>query len=263
MKRTLIVALLVLLPLAVLPDADAAPRGTITVTGETIDIIDGTVTLTMLLKSEGGIYNNTVDVWVPADTTLTIQGIELGSTWNENIATVDLAAHNLSIPASGTLTLTARYARDGDVVHQMLYDAPITITINSTTYIRSTIPLSYKGGSYTGTASLEDGDMVTISFSSGDANEENTQIYLALGLAGGALVGIVVMTLLRRQHRDHHLEKEPVEALQMRKKLLTQLLKQLDIEQDKGKIADAYYKSIRDSFKEEAVQVMREIDRRN
>ena len=263
MKRMLIVAMLVLLPLAALPDADAAPRGTITVTGETIDVTDDTVTLTMLFESQGGTYNGTVDVWAPADATLTCQGIELTPTWNESIATVDLAAHDLSIPAGGTLNLTARYSRDGDVVHQMLYDTPVAVTVDSTAYVRSSVPLSYAGGSYTGTASLEDGDTVTISFTSGAADDSNTLLYLAVGLAIAVLIGLAVMALLRRQRRDRHLEKEPMEALQMRKKLLTQLLKQLDIERDKGKIADAYYQSIRDSFKEEAVQVMREIDRRS
>jgi hypothetical protein len=263
MKRMLIIVMLVLLPLAALPNGDAAPRGTITVTGETINVTNGTVTLTMLFESQGGAYNDTVDVWAPADATLTCQGIELTPTWNESIATVDLAAHDLSIPAGGILTLTACYARDGDLVHRMLYDAPITITVNSTAYVRSTVPLSYAGGSYTGTASLEDGDTLTISFTPAAADDGNTLLYLAAGLAVGILIGLAGIALLSRQRRDRHLEKEPVEALQMRKKLLTQLLKQLDIERDKGKIADAYYQSIRESFKEEAVHVMREIDRRS
>ncbi len=262
MKRMLSVAMLTLLliPATV---GTAAPDAAVTLSGETIHVAGGEVTVGMVFESQVGGYNGTVDVSVPSDATLTCQGVELDPTWSEGVATVDLGAHNLSIPADGNISLTARYPRDGDVVHHMLYNATVTVTVDSDGYVRGSLPLSYTNGGYTGAASVAQSEVVSISFAPARADEGgNTMLYLGGGLAVGALAAGAAMVLLQRRRRDRYLEKEPVEALEMRKKLLTQLLKQLEIERDKGRIADAYYQSIKDSFKEQAVEVMRELDRR-
>lgn len=264
-KRILIVALLALLlafPAAM--TGTAAPDSLASLSGETIHVAGGEVTVSMVFESQTGAYNGTIDVRAPADATITCQGITLDPVWNGSIATVDLGAHGLAVPADGNITLTASFPRDGDVVHRMLYDATVTVTVDSDGYVRSNIPLSFAHGSYTGTASLVTGEEVSISFPSPGRDEDGaTMLYLGGGLAVGALAAGAAMFLLQRRRRDRYLEKEPVEVLEMRKKLLTQLLKQLEIERDKGKIADTYYQSIKDSFKEQAVEVMRELDRRS
>ncbi|MBS3773198.1 MAG: hypothetical protein KGY55_03255 [Candidatus Thermoplasmatota archaeon] len=264
MKRMCAVAMLaVLLMPAVMPAVDAAPDSSIAVSEEIIHVAGGEVTLTVVFESQTGDYNGTVAVWAPADAILTCQDVELQPSWNGSVATVDLGAHGISIPAGETVSVIVRYTRDGDIMHRMLYDATVNVTVDSDAYARANIPLSYAAGGYTGTATLTKGDVVTITFTSeGGGDGGDGLLYLAAGLAVGALIAGAIMYALRRQQRDRHLEKEPVEALEMRKKLLTRLLKQLEIERDKGNIADAYYQSIKDSFKEQAVRVMREIDRR-
>ncbi|RLF62870.1 MAG: hypothetical protein DRN31_03590 [Thermoplasmata archaeon] len=88
----------------------------------------------------------------------------------------------------------------------------------------------------------------------------------ALSLVAGAvaiLLAILLIALtIKRRREEKLLEKEPVEALELRKRLLTDALKTLEIEHEKKKIPDAYYRSIKDYFKKEAIRVLREIDRR-
>ena len=76
------------------------------------------------------------------------------------------------------------------------------------------------------------------------------------------LLAILLVMTRRRGVRDRRLESEPAEALQLRKRLLTDALKTLEVEHDKKKIPDTYYQSIKSYFKDEAVRVMRELDRR-
>ncbi|MFO8133779.1 MAG: hypothetical protein R6U10_07630 [Thermoplasmatota archaeon] len=263
MKRMCAVAMLSLLLIpAAMCTVGAAPDSSIAVSEEAIHVADGEVTLTVWFGSHTGSYNGTVDIWAPADATVTCQDVELQPTWNGSVATVDLGAHDITIPAGETVSVTAQYTLDGDLEHRVLYDATVNVTVDSHAYVRGSIPLSYVAGRYTGTATLTKGETFAVTFASGGADEDTGLLYLATGLAIGALVAGALLFAMRRRHRDRHLEKEPVEALEMRKKLLTRLLKQLEIERDKGKIADAYYQSIKESFKEQAVRVMREIDRR-
>lgn len=262
-KRMLVVALLLLLlaPAAMAHADVTAPHSSITVPEETIHITDSQVTLTVIFESQTGTYNGTLEIWAPVGARLTCQGVDLNPTWNGSIATVDLAAYGLAIPAGENISIIARFSRDGDVVHHLLYDATVMVTVTSQAYVRGSIPLSFAQGSYTGMASLGKGHVVTISFAPA-GRDDDVMLYLAAGLAMGALATGAALFLMYRQRRDRHLEKEPVEALEMRKKLLTQLLKQLETERDKGRIADAYYQSIKDYFKKDAMQVLREIDRR-
>ena len=67
---------------------------------------------------------------------------------------------------------------------------------------------------------------------------------------------------MRRHGHDRRLETEPADALQLRKRLLTDALKTLEVEHENKKIPDAYYQSIKSYFKNEAVRVLRELDRR-
>ena len=95
-------------------------------------------------------------------------------------------------------------------------------------------------------------------------SSEGTWGLLTVILGGLTLVFAValLLVLLRRGKRDRALEKEPVEALELRKRLLTDALKTLEVEHDNKKIPDAYYQSIKHSFKQEAVRVLRELERR-
>ncbi len=267
MKRIVVamLALTLLMPVAI-ADGDlsdsSTPHSSVTVAGETLHVTDDQVTLTMVYAGETGRYNGSVELWAPADAVLTCQGDALDASWNDSVATVDLGANGLSVAAGENLSVVARFPRDGDIVHRMLYDAPVSVIVDSRMWVRSSVPLSYTAGVYAGNATLGKDDTVTVLFAPGEDDGGNVLLYLALGLAGGGLAVGALMLVMGRQRRDRYLEKEPVEALRMRKKLLTGLLKQLEIERDKGKIADTYYQSIKDSFKEQAVEVMREIDRR-
>ncbi len=77
-----------------------------------------------------------------------------------------------------------------------------------------------------------------------------------------ALIGIIIAMALARylSKPRKKMEKESIQSLELRKKLLVDALKTLEKEHDEGKIPDSYYESIKGDFKKQAVEVLKELD---
>ncbi len=77
-----------------------------------------------------------------------------------------------------------------------------------------------------------------------------------------ALIGVIIAMALARylSKPRKKMERESIQSLELRKKLLVDALKTLEKEHDEGKIPDSYYESIKGDFKKQAVGVLKELD---
>ncbi|MGC9554619.1 MAG: hypothetical protein ACP5EK_04845, partial [Thermoplasmatota archaeon] len=212
-------------------------------------------------------YYGSLILCVPSGFRATAGQTQLEGTWSEGRATVDLEAHGLSLPAGETLTVEVGYPLPRRLEYVVQYPTAVfTITLDTPLYPRATLPLAYhpESGLYQGTLhNLTAGREMTVSLLEAEGGGgEPGPLTWAMGGAVGVLLLLLLLVLRRGGRRSRHLEKEPVEALELRRRLLTDALKTLEVEHDRKAIPDAYYQSIKKYFKQEAVEVLRELDRR-
>jgi len=211
-------------------------------------------------------YSGSLTLFVPSGFRATVNQTEMEGTWSDGWATVDLEAHGLSVPAGGTLTVEVSYQLPSRLDHVVQYPvAVLTVVVDTEQYPRATLPLSYdpQSGLYQGSLyNLTAGQGFTLSFLEPEGDGDSGLLTRALGGVVAVLVVLLLLMARKGSRRGRHLEKESVEALELRRRLLTDALKTLEVEHDNKKIPDAYYQSIKIYFKQEAVEVLRELDRR-
>ncbi len=210
-------------------------------------------------------YNGTLQLWMPSENyKVECMGKELSGTLDGYALSINLGEQGITVPAGGAISLNVTYTLKNRFEYRALYPAgPTNITVKSEEYPRGNIPIIYEGNNIysSNVASMEKDSSIWIEF----VEESSTGTNLSSVLMGSfaVLVAIIIIFLIvKRRRGESSLGKESSEALELRKRLLTDALKTLEMEHDKKKIPDTYYRSIKDYFKKEAIKVLRELDRR-
>ena len=243
----------------------AAPGSNVKIEREEISISGGEVTEKIFFASTLGSYNGTINIWAPSDCKIECRGSSIDGNAHDGMVDINLGANGLEIPSRGTLLLNISYTLKNNFEYTILYPTDLMeITIKAADYPRGNIPLKYGGNSiYTSNlTALEKDTQIWIEFIEQQSSENASSIYIMAGVVAIFLAVILIAFAVRRRGEEGILAKESTEALELRKRLLTDALKTLEIEHEKKKIPDAYYRSIKDYFKKEAIKVLREIDRR-
>ncbi|MEA2054203.1 MAG: hypothetical protein U9O96_03670 [Candidatus Thermoplasmatota archaeon] len=268
MRKIAVIAIaLSAVALLLMPYSASSPGDNIKVEKEDISIVGDEVNERIFFTSTLGKYNGTIEIWATSNPKIECEGKELAGVFEENIVEINLGENGIVIPAGGNISINVSYTIDGKFENRIIYHTDLMeINIESAKYPRGNIPIEYKGGNeYASTLkSLEKGDGFWVEFVEiSPGGKTNIDILSILAGSVAILLAIVLIALAGKKRKDERrLGKEPVEALELRKKLLTNSLKALEIEHDKKKIPDAYYRSIKDYFKGEAVKVLKELDRR-
>lgn len=248
-----------------MPLCAGQPSASLTVQEQVWEVSDGQLRERLVFVSSIP-YNGTITLDVPSDFQVVAEGTPLQGTWEEGWATIDLGAQGLAVSPGDTLTLEVTYAVPSLLDYHVQYPTTLlTVTLDTDRYPRASLPLAYDHQSnvYEGQLhNLTPGQRITLTFLEPEGGEEGLSPLTWILGALAAVLAVLLALLWRRGRRQRHLEKEPVEALELRKRLLTDALKTLEVEHDRKKISDAYYQSIKDYFKQEAVEVLRELDRR-
>ena len=256
-----VVAALLLVPLSIA----ASPGSNIKVEKEEIEISGNKVSEKIFFTSILGSYNGTVEIWAPSDCHVECMGNAVNGNAQNNVVEINLGENGLMIPSDGTLLINVSYTLKGNFEYKVIYPTDLMeLTIKTGKYPRGNIPLKYEGnGIYTSNlTSMEKDASISIEFVEQSAVGGMSALSLVAGAVAILLAILLIALTIKRRREEKLLEKEPVEALELRKRLLTDALKTLEIEHEKKKIPDAYYRSIKDYFKKEAIRVLREIDRR-
>ena len=269
MKKVLVgitIAIILLMPLC-RSDEDEIKKEGILVESNNVVINNNMVEEEIVYKSTLSNYNGTLQIWAPyEDTKIKYEENILEGEREGDIISIYLGDYNITIPFGETISLKVSYALSDTFEKKFIYQTDkVKIQIHSEKYPRGNIPLTYMGNNtytYSSNLSFNPGDSFWLEFIEQKREETNVvsltfgivAIFLALVLVGYIAVGV------RRKGKT--LAKESDEALELRKRLLMDALKTLEIEHDKGKIPDVYYASIKDYFKGEAIKVLKEIERR-
>ena len=256
-----VVAALMLMPLS----GAASPGSNIKVEKEEIEISGNEVTEKIFFTSILGSYNGTIEIWAPSNSHIECMGNEIKGNAQNNVVEINLEENGLMIPSHGTLLINVSYALKGNFDYKVLYPTDLmTIALKTKDYPRGNIPLKYEGNDmYTSNlTSVEKDTSISIEFVKQSAAGGMNAMSAVAGSVAILLAILLLAFAIRRRREEGLLAKEPVESLELRKRLLTDALKTLEIEHEKKKIPDAYYRSIKDYFKKEAIRVLREIDRR-
>lgn len=266
MRKVALVSVIAIAALLVIPYCHAASTGeSIKIERVEINISEGDVSEHLWFSSTAD-YNGTLKFWMPSDKySVEYMGNQLTGTPDGNVLTIDLGGHNLTIPAGGNISVNVNYTIKDRFEYRVNYPTEeMDITVNSGKYPRGNIPIKYEGnGIYTSNlASLQENDSFWIEFVGETSRGGAVSISTLAGAIAVLLALAIIVFILKKRGADSTLGKESVEALELRKRLLTDSLKTLEIEHEKKKIPDAYYRSIKEYFKKEAIKVMREIDRR-
>jgi len=216
-----------------------------------------------LLFSSSSVYNGTLELWIPSDKyNVEYMGNELTGTLENSVLSINLGEQGIVIPAGKNISLNVSYSIGNKFDYRVMYPtSEMELTINSGKYLRGSIPVKYEGnGVYTSNiTSLQKGDFILIEFA---AEKETIGMSMIAGAVAVIFALLIIAYILKRRGADGMLGKESVEALELRKRLLTDALKTLEVEHEKKKIPDVYYRSIKEYFKKEAIRVLRELDRR-
>ena len=262
MKRIALISAIAISALMLVLPCYAFPVDGITVDRAEIDISGNDVS-EHLLFSSSSVYNGTLELWIPSDKyEVEYMGNELAGTMQDSVLSINLSEQGIVIPAGKNISLNVSYSIGNIFDYRVMYPTDeMVITIHSGNYLRGSIPVRYDGnGIYTSDiASLQKGDSISIEFA---AEKEKVSISVIAGAVAVVFAILIIAYILKRRGADGMLGKESVEALELRKRLLTDALKTLEVEHEKKKIPDAYYRSIKEYFKKEAIRVLRELDRR-
>jgi len=266
-KKFALIAGLSMAALLLVPLCHAVSPGTnIKVEKDDISISGDKVTERIFFISTIGKYNGTIEIWVPSDHyQVEYGGNELAGVMGGNIFEVNLGEQGIVIPAGGNISLNVSYSIKNKFEDRVIYPTDLMeINVNTAEYPRGNIPVEYKGNNmYTSNLKLlEKDDLIWIEFMKESSAGGMNEISILMGVVAILLAIILIAFAVKGRSREGNLGKESVEALGLRKRLLTDALKTLELEHDKKKIPDTYYRSIKDYFKKEAVRVLRELDRR-
>lgn len=269
MKKALIgvmITIVLLMPLCH-GDEDEVKKESIIVESDKIIINNDVVEEEIVYKSILSNYNGTLKIWAPyEDTEIRYEGNILGGEKNGDIISIYLGDYNITIPFGESISLNLKYKFFDTFEKKFIYKTEeFSIQIHSEKYPRGDIPLTYMGNnsySYSSTQPFEVDDSFWLEFIELTQKETDSTslffgiaaIFLAIILVGYMVIGM--------KKKGKTLAKESDEALELRKRLLMDALKTLEIEHDKGKISDVYYNSIKDYFKGEAIKVLKEMERR-
>jgi len=256
-----VVAALLLMALS----SSAAPGSNIKIEKEEISISDGKVVEKLFFASTLGSYNGTISIWAFSDYKIECMGHDIEGNLNGNVVDIDLGENGLVIPSTGTLLINVSYTLKDKFEYTTLYPTDlIEITIDTGNYPRGNIPLKYEGNDIysSNLTSLEKDTSIWMEFIERQSSESTDNLSLIAGAVAIFFAVLLLAFAIRRRREEGLLAKESIEALELRKRLLTDALKTLEIEHEKKKIPDTYYRSIKDYFKKEAIRVLREIDRR-
>ena len=213
-------------------------------------------------------YNDSLYFWISGDSkdvAIECQGLDV--LFHRPVATnitINLEENNLSIPLNGHLLVNFSYSLPPPFDKKLVYKTnTLVITIASENYPRGSIPIRYDSISDTYVSILEKQDSsfsFTLDFvSSPSSLIGNMVFFVLLGLV--ILLVLILLYILYRPQKNK-MAKEPTESLKLRKKLLMDLLKTLEIERSKDRVPDTYYSVIKDDYKKEAVKVIQELEKR-
>jgi preprotein translocase subunit YajC len=213
-------------------------------------------------------YNGSLYFWISdksTDLTIECQGLDIG--YIKQTATnvsINLAENNLSIQPNGYIRFNLSYSLPPPFSKELAYRThAIQVIIISEDYPRGTIPLHYDSLTDTYVSSLKKQDS-SFSFNIDFVSPPSCPMWNMFSLILLVLVLLLIITLSYFVYRPqkNKIEKEPIEALELRKKLLMDVLKTLEVERGKGKVPDTYYSIIKDDYKKEAVRIIQELERR-
>jgi len=269
MKKVLFgitIAVILLIPLCQ-GDEDNVKKESIVVERHHIFINNSMVDEKIVYKSVLSDYNGTLEIWAPAENVdIEYDGTFLTGDREGNIISIYLGDYNITIKLGGNISLKAKYSISDTFEKKFLYKTDeVVIEIRSEKYPRGSIPLVYIGDdtyTYTSDHPFDPEDSFRLEFIEKIQKETDT-MSLIFGLAAIILAIILIGYIaVGMKGKQKTLAKESDEALELRKKLLMDALKTLEIEHDKGKISDVYYNSIKNYFKGEAIKVLKEMERR-
>jgi len=267
MKLNLLILLVVGTAVLFVPFAQSIPVASeVSVSEHHIIVNENDVYETITFMAGAEAYTGVLTISAPDDYTAYSQGLMLTGTWADGQVQFNLSSFDLRVPAGGLLQVNITTARSDNLERSVIYPtAYLTLTLDVDDYPQGNIPLVYGLQQNMYTSDLYDvapDQEILIQFVA--ASEHDTIGFLTLVLSSAVVaMAILLLLTLRWRGRDRRLETEPDDALQLRRRLLTDALKTLEIEHDTKKIPDTYYHSIKDYFKNEAVRVLRELDRRS
>jgi hypothetical protein len=213
-------------------------------------------------------YNESLYFWISGeskDVAIECQGLDV--VFQRPLATnvtLNLGENNLSIPPNGHLIVNLSYSLPSPFDKKLVYKTDsLEITITAEDYPRGSIPIHYDSMSdtYISVLGAQDASFsLTLDFFSSPSSYIWDMVtFVLLGLV--ILLVLILLYILYRPPQNR-IAKEPTESLELRKKLLMEILKTLEIERSKGRVPDTYYSVIKDDYKKEAVKVIQELEKR-
>lgn len=213
-------------------------------------------------------YNGSLYFWVSdksKDLTIESQGLDI--VYEKKTATnvsINLAEHNLSIQPNGHIRFNLSYSLSSPFFKKLAYRThTLQVTIMSEDYPRGNIPIHYDSLTDTYVSSLKMQDS-SFSFNIDFVSPISCSIWNmhSLFLLVIVILLLVIVAYLVYHPKKNKIEKEPTESLELRKKLLMNLLKTLESERAKGKAPDTYYNIIKNDYKKKAVKIIQELEKR-
>jgi len=213
-------------------------------------------------------YNGTLYFWISGkskDVAIECQGLDV--VFQRLVATnvsINLGENNLSIPPNGHLMVNLSYSLPPPFDKKLVYKTDaLEVTIAAEDYPRGNIPIHYDSLSDTYVSILGAQDSpfsFTLDFVSSPSSAIwNMVTFVLLGLV---ILLVLILLFIRYRPKKDRITKEPTESLELRKKLLMDILKTLEIERSKGRVPDTYYSVIKYDYKKEAVKVIQELEKR-
>ena len=269
MKKMLcgvIATVILLMPLYTSGDEDEGTKEGIIVEKNIIFINNSRVEEQITFKSMLGHYNGTLQLWAPSKAQLLKQDQILTGEKEGNFILLNLGEHNLTIKLGKNLSLNMVYGLPEPFEKQFIYKTEkVKLHIRTEKYPRGDLPLMYVKGYeyvYSSEVPFEPGEEFMLEFIEQKQTEANI-FSLALGVVAILLAIILIgYIFIGIKRRGKVIAKESDESLELRKRLLMDALKTLELEHEKEKISDTYYASIKDYFKGEAIKVLKEIEKR-
>ncbi len=262
----IMIAIVLLMPLCEGDDEDDATKEGIVVERNNIFIHDDRVEEEIIYKSILSNYNGTLQLWAPWEVEIEHEGNVLAGEREGDLISLYLGDYNISIKLGGNISLKVNYSFPETFEKKFIYKTEeVKIQIHTEKYPRGGVPLAYAGNNtylYSSDHSFEPEESFMLEFI--EKTQAETDVFsLALGIVAILLAVILVSYIaLGVKRRGKIMAKESDESLALRKRLLMDVLKTLELEHEKGKISDVYYVSIKDYFKGEAIKVLKEIERR-
>jgi len=213
-------------------------------------------------------YNDTLYFWISGDSKdMAIECRGLDVIFHRPMATnitINLGENNLSIPLNGHLMVNLSYSILPPFDKKLVYKTDaLVITIAAEDYPRGSIPIRYDSMSDTYVSILEaqgSSFSFTLDFVSSPSSSIGNMVFLVL--IGLVILLVLILLYLLYRPKKNQIAQEPTESLELRKKLLMDLLKTLEIERSKGRVPDTYYSIIKNDYKKEAVKIIQELEKR-